>query len=525
LKLSLRRDQILVIVLTVVLGISVACFLAGVMRVTRQPYELILGEGFLWMQSEMVAEGTPLYSPVSDTQLLIIPHTPLYVVVCGWLSKIFGSSLEVGRLVSLCSGLFLVVLTFLITKKVTKNPTVSLVAAALVVSTFVFRFLAPMYRMDTMGVMLCFLGIYLFLRFEGRGKLIYWSIPIFVLAFYTKQNYIWAPISVCIYLLASTHWNFRSMLKYGLVYGLVLAGSLVVGGLLTDWQLWYHNIVYIGTGSILGWTAFWGHLRQYFFYHGPLIVLIVGYIGYRFRRGFSVSLISIYFWVALVGFLLVIGKVGGGFHYGFEIAVLGCIMTGVLLQRSLKVFAVKFPIWTLKGLGRTLLGGGVVTLIILQVIGIPLGGGFVQYQLSSDCKVLTEEVVRYFQSVGEPIFTDCHALALLAGHQVEWSRWEAAILYRGGFQNKSGSLRWDQSDLVSKFETGYYKSVILHYDLFKVWRGDTTKSWFIWVMQEKLSPEVSSTIIRNYRPVFETENMGSNFQMYKTYAYEYVGEN
>jgi len=510
----MTRDKLLVAILFVVLGSSVAAFIIGVSQVVGKPYEIILGEGFAWMQADMLARGETLFSPVSATQLLIIPHTPLYVIVCSWFTFLFGSSLAVGRAVALGCGVGILGLVYLITNQITKNWVVSLVAALLVVSTYTFRFLAPMYRMDTMGVMWCLLGMYLFLKFEGRGKLVYLSIPACILAFYTKQNYILVPVAVCIYLVVRNWRDFRPALKYGGVFLAGLLGSLVVAGLMTDWQLLVHNLGYLGLGSTFTWHAFLGGLQQLAFHHMPLVIVILGYYGYRLWKKTPVSLLDTYGLVALVVLLAMVGKVGGSFHYGFEIMTLGCIMVGVLLQKALKVFEGS------PSMRRTLLAGAVWVLIVLQVVGMPLGVGLIQYKHNERAEAGTARIVEYLKDTTGPVFTDGFAVTMLAGDDVVWDKWEPSLLFRGNLQDKEGGWGWDQTELVRRFETGHYQSVVLFYDLIGIWNGQYGTQYVTWLWAEKLSPEVAKAIIDNYDFKFVEKKLGSNFQPYNIYVYE-----
>jgi len=515
----MNRSRLILVILIGCLVFSLFNFLWGTLPELNSNQELVLGEGFLWMETEVFLSETPLYQPISSTELLVVPHTPLYIIVTSFFTNLTGNTLFAGRLVSILAGIGLCLISFLIGRKLSGSSYIGIVAGLLVVSTYVFKFLTPIYRMDTLGVMFSFLGLYFVIKSEGRGKWLYLSILAFLAAIFTKQFYISGPIAVFLYLWFRSEGSFKESFKYGLAFLGSLLGGLVIAGFLTGWELIYHNFIYLVMGSAFGWPAFVGHLRKLFFYHMPLFIGCLGYLVTKFLRlklSLQLGPLSWYLLLTSVVVLLTIGKVGSSFHYGFEIVVCLCIIGSLLLQKGLEIFETKEI-----GLSRVLLGSIIPTLVILQIVGLPLGHGFLTYEYQTGSEVESKKVVDYISEMEGPIFTDVHGLVMASSSRKDWDRWEPAILYRGNFQEREGKLGWDQSVILDRLESGYYSSIIVCYDIIKTWSGQLGNKYLTWVYQEKTTPEIARAMLNNYTFKERTSHLGSNMCPYRVYIYEY----
>ena len=513
----MRGDKLVGGFLGLLLGSNLVAFTVATLKVIGKPYELILGESFLMCQADVIARGIPLYQRLTPSYFFAIPHTPLYVAVCGWISSITGTNLQVGRLVSLVCGIGVCVLVFLLIKHFTKNLAAGILGALLLSSTYVFRFLAPIYRMDSMCLLLSFLGIYWVVKFEGRGKLIYWAVPFFVASLFAKQYFIAAPIAVCIYLLVKNR-RWTPSLKFGGVYGIVLLGSLLVAGLLTNWELIIHNFGYISIYSSLDWALFVGVMGKTFFFTGPLLLASLGYLGYKVYRKDPWTLLDVYFLVSLVVFLAACGKKGGGFHYSLEVTSVGCILVGFLLVRGSAVLRQKRV-----ALVPLLLVGLLVVALFFQALGFPLGQGYVNYAFLASTSEGNQQTLDIVSETEGYIHADRIASpTVYGGHPEKWIAWEPALLFVGGIYKHKGRLGWDQSELVSRLETGYYELVITPHDLELVW-SQMPGARSVHIYRERLSPEVAYAILSNYELKLKTERVGTNWCPWRHYIYEYTG--
>jgi len=272
---------------------------------------------------------------------------------------------------------------------------------------------------------------------------------------------------------------------------------------------------------IINWTYWVGHLRTGGFYHIPLLIGILGYFIYKVKERSSLGLLDIYFLVAFGVFLAFVGKIGASYHYMLEFVVVGCILVGILLCRILLYFRDRYvPV------PRLLIGGLLIVLVILQPLGFPLGQGLRSYEYQDTTENAYGEVLDYIRNSGSAIFCSTCIYPMLAEQaeiKVEWQPFDSATLYIGKLHQVEGKFGWDQTEVLHRLDTGYYKLVILEYDLEEVWTSGPGSSLWEGLFNERLSVEVGKAILDNYELVHTTDWIGTVQCYWKTYIYEYSG--
>lgn len=514
----MTRNKFLVVLVGSILSINLVTLLIGAFKIFSKPYELMHGEGMTCWTANFIGQGMSLYPEVGSTQLVTNPHPPVYFLVTGGLSSVFGPSLLTGRIVSLLCGLLICGLVFLLVRKLTGNTWVGVISALLVTSLSVFRYLSILYRMDTMGLMFVLAGVYMFVKYEGKGKLIFWSIPFFLLAFFTKQNFITAPIVVCIYLLVK---NWRMALKYtGILVG-GLVGLLAIGGLLTGGQMLVHNFLYMWYSLVDRgvWTYGIAHSQEILVSYYPIWIAIGLYFGYKIFKRESLSLVDIYFIVVALILVGLTGKGGSAFHYGLETFVVGSVLVGILLAKGFEVAGGRALIL------RSGLLGAVLLLVVFQSLGFPMGEGYTCHEYMEDAGKSTQEVIKYIRESGKPVLTYLYSAVLLAETGEENDLYDPALLVIGDLVHRN-SFGWDQSVVVHRLETGYYGIVMLDFDIKRAYGpapgpGDYlyTNNWY-----PRVTNEMAWAIINNYDLVYVSGWMGSPLYPYQSYLFEYRPE-
>ena len=112
-------------------------------------------------------------------------------------------------------------------------------------------------RVDMLAILFELAGIYVIIRFEN-SRWLWLSIPLFVLAFYTKQSLVAFIAAGCLYLFIRNR-------KQGLVYSGLLAGALLAiftaadiltqGDFFKQVFLYQQSEIFSGTTSVV-WTIF-----------------------------------------------------------------------------------------------------------------------------------------------------------------------------------------------------------------------------------------------------------------------------
>jgi hypothetical protein len=181
--------------------ISFGFYIYRLAVITPYPYELAKGaEGILLNETIKIINGRPIYTNINERPYLIANYPPLYQIACASVMKLTGSrTLLTGRVISSLSSLCIGALIFLIVFNKTGLKLYALFAVAVFYSFwYVFDF-APYFRVDLLGILFGLTGLYWVEKYSG-SNIVYLSVLLFVMAFFTKQSFVFAPASAAVYL-------------------------------------------------------------------------------------------------------------------------------------------------------------------------------------------------------------------------------------------------------------------------------------------------------------------------------------
>jgi hypothetical protein len=252
-------------------------------------------------------------------------YTPVYYVL--WFG-ISGRQL-VGQVISILATLAAAVLLYLLMSVLVKNTIARLLPCALFLISPAVLYWSTITRSDMLALALTLLGMYLYKR---KGAVI--ALLILVLAFFTKQFYIVAPIVI---LLVELRKNYKKGLLLVCHFSFLLLLGLLIGNLVTHGQFVKSIFLFpiqsggssvVDTGrfissALVTWSLNLGM---------PLGACILIYKGAKRQLGFW----ELWFFLAFVEMLICIGKPGSGTNYGLECLVVGSILTGIVAERILK---------------------------------------------------------------------------------------------------------------------------------------------------------------------------------------------
>jgi Gpi18-like mannosyltransferase len=185
---------------------------------------------------------------------------------------------------------------------------------------------------DSLALLFTLVGVYLV-----SCKKILWSVPLFVLAIYTKQDYIVAPLAVGLYLL----WKDRKLvLPFVLSLIVLVLVPFFVINYYTHGQFYQHILVF-PTQSTEGVGMQWGTIPNSILHMvgWNLVPILLGFTGWIYviwKRMYPILIV--WFLVAFVVMTVLIGKPGSGYNYGLELVsvscVLGCLFVKEMLSRE-----------------------------------------------------------------------------------------------------------------------------------------------------------------------------------------------
>jgi hypothetical protein len=204
-------------------------------RLSRPVEELTYGESWLLDGARGVAQGNGLYAAPTHLPLMQIAYTPVYYLVVGELQRAVGDhGYTVGRAVSLVATLVGMLALAWSVRCVTGFWRFGWLAAGLLVAQNLTLLLwGTLERVDALALSLTLVGLALFTMRHSSVAAIF-----FVLAFFTKQTFVVAPLAAAISL-----WPCRaSLLRFvGLLAGGV-AGGVLAAELLTRGWFWWHVV-------------------------------------------------------------------------------------------------------------------------------------------------------------------------------------------------------------------------------------------------------------------------------------------
>src|ERR1051326_3792761 len=222
-------------------------YLSYALRAVRFPFQLDYGEGIIWQQAQMIP-GQLMYGDITRLPFIVFHYPPLYHLVVRAITFASGDMLETGRAVSLFSTVLIAGLVAALAHDVigaqsgrAVRRTGAAIAGLSVFCYYPVVFWSPYMRVDMLATALSVLGVWLFGRSLRHHWLLHVAVMTFVLAVYTKQSSIAAPLSVLLVSLL-VDWR-RALIAHGLGCLIGVTVLLVLTGM-TNGGFLRHLVVY-----------------------------------------------------------------------------------------------------------------------------------------------------------------------------------------------------------------------------------------------------------------------------------------
>ncbi len=159
-------------------------------------------EGAVWWEAAHVTDLKVLYHPIQQYPYFVVPYPPVFHAVTWIAAKGIGDFLIAGRLVCVLSAIGISVLFGLLVWHVApKRISVQIresgaaLAAMLCFRLDSLNIYIPEMGVDLLALFLTFLGVYLFIRLRQKPVAIYAAFACFVVAVFTKQTMVAAPLA------------------------------------------------------------------------------------------------------------------------------------------------------------------------------------------------------------------------------------------------------------------------------------------------------------------------------------------
>lgn len=403
------------------------------------PYQIDYGEGLVLYQALRLARGQSIYKSIDEFPYVFSNYPPLFQAILSPFVAVLGPSFSAGRLLVLLATLALAVCAYVMVRRAGAGRLAGACAALLfLASPYVYHF-APLLRIDLPALLLSVIGILLLwsaLPAQGAASAprLALSALFLVLALYTKQSFIAAPLAAGVFLLLtrpSLALRFAvTLLILGLSPFLILQ-ALTAGefafGLLTA------NVNPFKLSLLLSQIA--DFVRTF------AVIIVLAIVGAVVGRSGRLSLLGCYGVTAAASVLLA-GKVGAWENYFLEALFMLCVFAGLGLEALLRS-----PRRALQWLAP---------LALLLQLGLMWHDPRAGWQALDDVVASNRALAPLVARQDGMILSEDLGLLLVNGKDVPFFSFEYAQL--------AGVGRWDQRWETENLRQGRFALVILEQD-------------------------------------------------------------
>jgi len=454
-------------------GFHLDTALFEIWRALSSPVQIDFGEGIVLNYVALLVEQGNYFTPSDEYPLVHGAYPPLFPLLALPLYQAIGPSLWATRLVSLIAGAALLLFVGRLVRHVMASRALGLLVPGMVLVSWLFRFWAPLGRVDVLALALSTAGLDVFLRHADEDKpQRYWAFLLFCLAWSAKQTAIAAPGAVFLWA-ALCRDQRRHLPRYLAAY---LLPVLLVVGLCHGYsggEFYDHIFAQWGVHEF-AWARAWHYFHDWYLDQCLVLVLLVGATVLAFRRrlvtGSTTWILLLHAAIAAVLYLST-GKSGSNANYTLE------PMTSLYIAAAIAAARLIRAQWVWEG-PLTL-----AMLCLFLWVGKPFGtwdglDHLFRPPLSSQQRAELRRLIR--QAPGEVIAVDMSEV-VFAGRTNPLQLFDQVRLYEAG--------KWDGQPLLRDCWAGRFPLVV-------------------WYAELKTIPSLDACLRARYRRVAAFEDTG-----------------
>lgn len=424
-------------------------FLSNAFITILHPYPIDYAEGISLDRVIKLSQGINIYHDISTYPNICCQYTPVAFLIFAFFSKIFGASLALGRSASLITSIIVGVIIYGIVKEKTRDNYIAITSSLLFfASPFTYIQSHVFGDIMAMGILFSLIGIYLVFKYEDSKK-IYFCIPFFILAVYTKQSFITAPLASFLYLFLKDK---KLSIKMALIYA--ISGLLLfwLANYLTGGQFYFHTM------TSNGWPF---SITKMIYEYVMTIQIHLVLIGFALafclitviRREYNLFVTYFTFSTLLA---VTVGKIGGSaISYMLEPIALSCILFGVFFERMEQKIK--------KNELATIL---VFTLLILQLVSFAHAPYVADSVFSGSTtptmedRIIGQEVSAYMKNTSGKVLSEDAGFVVINDKDLLVDPVLVTQLHRVGL--------FDQSEILNDIQNGDFSLILLKFDVKEV---------------------------------------------------------
>jgi len=448
------------------------------------PFQFDESEGMIVAETQLLDRGVDIFGPVTPDLFIAAPYPPVYYLLTWPFQHLLGGepSFKIGRAISLLSTLGVGLAIFGLVFAWTRSKLGGALGAAAFWSLGVVTFWGSLVKPDMLALAFGLFGMW-WLVPRIPNSSVWWALPLFLLAFYTKQTSIAAAV-------AGIGWLIVAKPRLGLSFGLAYIVGIVVPSLLLNWATdggyFYHML----TIHSLPWfpDRFAGFLNSLlvdygaFLVPGLLAVLALGAI-WLVRRVRNLppllerdgGLLLFIYMLASLAVATGTGTLGGESNHLLDVVAALCMGLGagfgVLLGSNIA--------WQWKALG--LVPALVALAWIPSLFSVPLWLQVQFNQLKPEPTAGMMNIFQYVTNNGGPAYSDNVGL-MASTHKRLWTTDPFTQTHATHYG------RWDQSKLLAAIQNKEFAQIILRIDVAQPDAG-----------AGDVSPEILQAVRDNYK--------------------------
>lgn len=459
-RLSIRHLSIVLFATAILMMAWHLCqYLPYAFAAIRYPFELDYGEGIVWQQALLIP-GHRMYGDINQFPFLVFHYPPLYHLVVRGIAALGFDFLASGRAVSVACTLAIGALAAAISFHAAHETTsrIAALAGAAVAGLGVFCYWpvvlwSPLLRVDMLAVALSLLGVWWMVRSPGHPGRLYLAVVAFVLAVYTKQTCIAAPLATLPIMLIVDRTHGIKAALLGLLLGLAalaLLEGLTHGNFLRHILLYNLNRYSLRTALVMI-AQEWPHLG-FLSLAMAAVCVVQRRLAVRgawtslaaFRQemranpdSLTLAILMLYFGISTAR-LVMLGKSGGALNYIIEWMCVWSVLIGTLTATIVDKACGNRPgSRHIMGQLALLL---VPALLICQVATMPAAASQIYGIHDRNRNEQLDRLLAGVTHANRPVLSDDMVLLMKAGKTVPW---EPAI-----FAELASTGRWDERQVI-----------------------------------------------------------------------------
>lgn len=443
------------VLLALLLGQCVE-FVRYTMAVLQFPYQIDYDEGVNLHAAWLLSQGKPIYTPLDPNYFVSAPYTPLYYLLAALPLIGREPAFEGGRLISLFATIGIALLVGEMVRQAGRSWPAGILSALFLLALAPMQVWGLLYKQDMLAILFTVGGLYVVQRWGERRRAFYWAVPLFALAFFTKQTALVGPPVATLYLLVHDlrttpgGWRTWPAWRRATGFGLASAAAIVIPFLLLQFLFLPNLYLHVFGYQQLPWSLErllknLTKLAQNYPYLLGVSLFGAGYLLWQ-RRGL---LGPLYLLGATVTVLIANGIEGGNYNLLLDIFPPLALLMGTLLGE----------LWARR---RRWPAAAMLLLALLVLIwqALHLAGPTLWYRGLPNEELTSRyaEIERLLQSTPGPILSENIGVLLRTGHEVEYDDPSTfSPLARAGI--------WDDRILADKISSRYYRLILLSYDI------------------------------------------------------------